>query len=477
MADGIEFSNGMVYDAHVPGIARFMYDPDPGNPVSEPKTVNLDDLIATVKKNAPLVPVHMVNRVRGGFNIDTHGCKVKVTAGAFIVYLKEDATTETFTVAAGDRSWHPSWPDDPAQREDTLFCIIVDLDHESHTAQLFVVSGDYIHDYIDGEFTKPVCIGAFYYSKSYTPAGIQGLHICNDDVLVDGHYIYDTEYASGYLTREGFFCGQVRGAMNIDSSNKSISVSDAFVYVSMSSGIYGLTAQSASWNKGGSLNYEGYYNVFAEVDIPGDNNRIRAVRMGAMYIPSGKIIDLGYFYYNGSSVTGISFKNDVYVDGAYIYGSGGGGVPEAPTDGRMYGRKNSGWAVVQQGPSIPAARLTATSNNIIDIRTNTAPRKLVLLNPNSYVSINNGAVYSLYDFSSSDWIIQEFSPVFFIYADVIDASHPDNRLVIANSSAAFLPVGTLYMLGTFMYSSDYGIKGLSINSALPMVNGVKWTDN
>jgi hypothetical protein len=271
--------------------------------------------------------VHMVNGMRGTFNINTADLQMELTADARLVYVKEDCTNEEFHIAPGNTVFAAA-----AGYDENLFYIIAERGREPGEATLHAFDAGML-DTNKHILVNPVCIGAFYINKNISMnGGIQGFHIRNGDVLVDGRYLPDQD-----LTKEGYFCAPVRHSMMIDSTDKEISITDAVVFTP--DGAYELPAQWDYWNKGGSLSYEGYYSVFAEVDIPGDNNnRIRAVRRGTIYIPAGKTILLGSFHYNGSSVTGISFKNDVYVDDAYIYGSGGGGVPEAPADGRMYGR-------------------------------------------------------------------------------------------------------------------------------------------
>jgi hypothetical protein len=89
--------------------------------------------------------------------------------------------------------------------------------------------------------------------------------------------------------------------------------------------------------------------------------------------------------------------NDVFVDGAYVYGSGGGGggggIADAPNDNFMYGRVNGAWAkTVMLSAFEQLARAVRWAVNLFD-------RTDIL--ENTYISVNDGGLQSSMDYTAS----------------------------------------------------------------------------
>lgn len=63
-------------------------------------------------------------------------------------------------------------------------------------------------------------------------------------------------------------------------------------------------------------------------------------------------------------------KSDLDFDAGWATGSGGGGVPEAPIDGNLYGRKDADWFVVPSGVGGSAVwgTITGTLSSQIDLQ-------------------------------------------------------------------------------------------------------------
>jgi hypothetical protein len=473
MADGVKFSSGMAYDANPAGHARLMYDPEPDDENVEPKCISLDDLIKKVPKSKGAF--YMCNTYRGSFNINTYDFLIELSYIASIIFLDEHGVEKMYAVPYGDTPWVSTESDYSGE-----YFIIADLDNDTKRATLWVGDRASLQDVT---FSNPILIGGFIYDPAIGSENLYGLSVCNDDVKVDGEYIYVNPIPKSLY--EATFIGPTRGAMNVDSAQKLITVASGSE-VLVNGKLYPVSQLSTSWRKGTYLQYDGKYIVYADI-TEGDPslNHIVAAMWGSLYMPIGDAYVIGSFVFDGTSVTGINFKNDVFVNGGYIY-VGGGGIPEAPDNGNTYGRKNKAWEpIVTQISGAKAYLLGFGGDNFLDIRVQDRTINLVRTNFAKFVLIDGeNRRYTLNNGQpAASWPWVEGGPfqydyIYRIYADIAGWQSSANRLALiqVGAESTYTPVGTLYVLGAFMLTSSAGVRGLVINSVTPLVDGVKWTE-
>jgi hypothetical protein len=446
MADGVKFSSGMAYDANPRGDARFMYDPEPGSGNSEPKCISLDDLIKKVPKSKGAF--YMSNDERGSFNINTYDFLIELSYIASIIFLDEHGVKKMYGVPDGDTPWVSTESNHAGE-----YLIIADLDDAAGSATLW--AGDWI-SLEDVTFSNPILIGVFGYNPS---RGLYGLSTCNDDVKVDGEYIYVNPIPKSLY--EATFIGPARGAMNINSAEKLLTVVSGSM-VMINGKLYPVSQLSTAWRKGSALDYDGTYIVYADImESDPSLNNIVAARWGSLYMPIGDAYVIGSFVFDGTAVTGINFKNDVFVDGEYIYDG----------KGRLSGK--SARLVGAGGDNF--LNISIVNKTIDLLRENFAKVVLVDGDDTQYILSYGSPV------ASWPWTGSGGTGVYLIYADVVAQLSPANRLVVATEYdlSTYTPNGKMYALGAFSYVNDYGgnrIVSLSINSVTPLVDGVKWTE-
>jgi hypothetical protein len=263
------------------------------------------------------LPVRMVNSVRGCFNISGSDRHLYIDADVYL-YVRIAAVREAFRIKPASVVWtRGSGPED-----DTYF-VLVDLERNEPDGDntIRVVSKSSSVMPIMG---KPVVVGAFHVKDG----NVQGLSFCSDDVKVNGRYIYDNPTALGVVGGATLVC-PVRGGMDIDTAGKVVTL-DGTASLLTDDGRFDIPSGSYAWNKGNALDYyESIYTVYAVVnkDNPSTNS-LAVVSLAALFIAPvapAKAYRVGAFYWTGSEVGGISFGNDVFVDGAYIYGGSSGG--------------------------------------------------------------------------------------------------------------------------------------------------------
>ena len=305
MANGIPYTSGMAYVQKPNKTARFAIDQG-GN---TPDCMSLQDLLNMVDDMAP---VFMVNGERKCFNINTSNHTIEITSP---VTLFTSGMSGVCTIPTGTTGWIGS-----AISNQGFYYIIADRNGSQATLRVLEEGAS---SSAWPTMNDPIIVGVFYYNgDDQANPTVQGLSISNDDVTVNGEYIYKSQPAP-VASGEMLFVGSSRGAMNIDSVGKTLKITSAGIVVGNSGSAYDITAQSNQWVKGTSIDFAGYYRVYADVGNTDVGNIIVPVRVGASYIAYGTLILIGGFYYDGTEVSGLSFKNDVYVDGNYIYGSAG----------------------------------------------------------------------------------------------------------------------------------------------------------
>jgi hypothetical protein len=275
--------------------------------------------------------VHMVNHTRGCMDINTPGRRLEITDE---VYVYADDAKRVLSIEPSVIDWITGeYPDN-----DTYY-VIVDGVESSPDSPVYVIGGNSDTDDWPG-MENPVYVGMFYVKEGE----VQGLSFCSDDVKVDGRYIYDNAVSLD-ISGNATFLGETRGDMNIDTVNKVVTLANSAVVIT-DSGRYTIPAGSYAWNKGNAAEYyENIYTVYADIAVD-DLKKLSVVAAGVSFIPMERAYRIGAFYWTGSVIGGINFENDVYVDGAYIYGSGGGsgsGISDAPSDNYLYARSNGAW--------------------------------------------------------------------------------------------------------------------------------------
>jgi hypothetical protein len=251
--------------------------------------------------------VHMVNHARGCVDINTLDRRLEITDE---VYVYADDAKRAFSIKPSMTDWITGeYPDN-----DTYYVVV---DGVSGDSPVYVIGGNSDADDWP-ELENPVYVGMFYVRDGE----MQGLSFCNDDVKVDGRYISDNA-ASLDISDNATFLGETRGDMNIDTVGKVVTLANSAVIIT-DGGRYTIPAGSYAWNKGNASEYyENIYTVYADIATDGPK-KLSIVAAGVSFIPMEKAYRIGAFYWTGSEVGGISFGNDVFVDGAYVYGSGGG---------------------------------------------------------------------------------------------------------------------------------------------------------
>lgn len=316
----MRFSSDMQHNEDPADDARLMIDIDG---ISEPQYTKLRDLFKKIPKTWNVTPVHMVNLKRGAFNINTVSARIELSYAAIIMYLNESGVDDIFNIAAGNVSWQAE-----SISKEGVFYIIADCNKNTKIATLSVVDAPNLHN---SDFGNPICIGAFYSNPARTPSGIQGLNICNDDVLVNGKYIYDIDGEIIIPNQQTLLVGEAKNAFKIKTSDKTFTI-DSRMYLTVWQPIpikrsgYEIAAMSGTWNIGSGANYEGNYLILADV-VEGnpDANTVYVIKSGANFIPRGVINFIGGFYYDGTSITGVTYPGDLMIDGSPIWGSSGGG--------------------------------------------------------------------------------------------------------------------------------------------------------
>jgi hypothetical protein len=86
-------------------------------------------------------------------------------------------------------------------------------------------------------------------------------------------------------------------------------------------------------------NFEGQLQAFEVIDV-GKYIMTTARRQEYVFPEGVTVYDLG---------EGVLYYGDGSTQGGLQIGSGGGGVPEAPVDGKQYGREDAGWTEVTGG--------------------------------------------------------------------------------------------------------------------------------
>jgi hypothetical protein len=285
--------------------------------------------------------MHAVNHTRGCININTADRKVEITDDIY-VYTR---VWRAFIIEPGDISWITGeFPDD-----DTYY-LVADVSGSEMEKPVYVIGGNADMDSWPPE-EGLVVVGMFFVQGGE----VQGLHFCNDDVKVNGEYIYDNPPDIN-ITGDATFLGNTRGAMNIDTVNKRITLAGAASVIANSKK-YTVPAGNYVWNKGNAVDYSSAstYTVYAVI-LYGSTPAVSLAVMSnsALFVPpaasAGVACRIGAFYWTGSEVGGINFGNDGFVDGNYLYDSGsgsgagsGGGIEEAPADGFLYARSNGTW--------------------------------------------------------------------------------------------------------------------------------------
>jgi hypothetical protein len=440
-------SSGMQYDANPAGTARFIYDPDPGSSNPEPRCISLDDLLKKVPKG--MGAFYMCNTYRGSFNINTYDFLIELSYAASIIF--SNGGGDIYRVSHGDTPWVSTEADHTGE-----YFIVADLNDDTKQATLWV--GDR-YSFPDATFSNPILIGGFIYDPGLESENLYGLSVCNGDVKVDGEYIYANPVPKTLY--EATFIGPVRGAMNVDSVNKLVTVaSGSEVFINGKP--CPVSQLSTAWRKGASLNYDGTYVVYADIsESEPEYNNITAVMYGSLYMPIGDAYVIGGFVFDGTSVTGINFKNDVFVDGAYIYGG----------EGRMSGKS----ARLIGGGGDNFLNISIVNKTIDLLRAGFAKSVYIDGDGTGYV-LSYGSPTA-----SWAWTGNGATGTYLIYADIVSQLSPANRLVVARTSdlLTYAPNGKLYALGAFSYINDSSgnrIVSLSINSVTPLVDGVKWTE-
>ncbi|MDR0575650.1 MAG: hypothetical protein LBG96_16785 [Tannerella sp.] len=337
MAEGTIYTAGMQYVSNPSKTARFAIDQGS----SKPDCMSLQDLL---KMNDSFI--RLINQTRKCFNLDVVNKRL-VLSDWVILAVGSGSGKAFYSIPSQTVNWVKG---DVVLSYQGYFFIVADA---AATPAIHVISQDVPWP----AMVNPVIVGVFYCSGER----IEGLSIFNDDVTVDGEYIYTAPPAA----TDVLFAGSTRGCMNINSANKTLVLnSDAKIIVKKSNSLvpasWSLESGNTSWYKGNALEYDGTYIVYADiVEADQSSNRVVAVRRGASYVPAGDLYIIGTFDYSGTAVTGINFKNDVYVNGSYIYGGGGGGLADAPSDGKTYGRKNAAWSeITSSGGSDGATEIT-----------------------------------------------------------------------------------------------------------------------
>lgn len=250
--------------------------------------------------------VHMVNSVRGCVNIRPALRRLDIT-DVCRLYRDEGASLQI-------------------NPESIAWTVGSDPDNDTY----YVLAGRegnnfYPSVYVIGEagagsrpaLKDPVVAGVFRVGDGK----VQGLSFCNDDVTVDGRYIYG-DPPGVKIIGAAMLLGDTRGDMNIDTAGRTVTLaSDAALITD--AGRYTVPAGSYAWNKGNAAGYaESLYTVYAEVPEGDAPCHLTVVSAQALFVPDGTAYRIGAFYWTGTAVGGVNFGNDVKVDGAYIYDSG-----------------------------------------------------------------------------------------------------------------------------------------------------------
>jgi hypothetical protein len=318
MANAIKFSNGMVYDANPSGNARFMFDPSPGSE-ADPRCIGLDDLLAKVPKSVD--GVYAVNRTRGCFDLSTRGKELILTDDITVMKVS-GGSVEARVVSATSVEW-PRY--EGLSPYHGLYYIIVDF-NDSVSGTIYVLND---HDSSWPAMANPVIIGSFFSDANEEERGvIQGLCINNDDVTVDGEYIYNKDIVPD---RQVVLAGSEKNALKLNTSDYTFSV-DAEMYLTLWQPspfwykTYTIPVSSGDWDKGNRLDYDGRYYIIAEIfDASLNIAPIIHVRTGyGTFSPGGTTYLIGGFNYDSvNGITGITYPGDLMVDGVAIWGGGG----------------------------------------------------------------------------------------------------------------------------------------------------------
>jgi hypothetical protein len=337
MVDGIKFSNGMAYNANPSGSARFPFDPSPGGE-ADPQCISLDDLLSKVPKSVN--SVYVVNSTRGCFDLSTRDKELTLSDDITVARIKGGAVDARVVLATS-----VEWP-----RYEGLspyhghYFIVVDFDGSEFGT---------IHVLSDSQWptlTDPVVIGSFFSDANGEERGvIQGLSVSNDDVTVDGVYIYNNGIVPD---RQAVLVGSEKNALKLDTSDHTFSV-DAEMYLTLWqpspfwSKVHTVPVSSGTWNKGNQAYYDGQYYIIVEVfDASLHIDPIIHVRVDyGTFSPGGTTYLIGSFIYDSTKgITGITYPGDLMIDGVSIWGGSGGTVTDVPNDGLIYGRSDDNWS-------------------------------------------------------------------------------------------------------------------------------------
>jgi hypothetical protein len=267
-------------------------------------------------KSLRSMPAYMVNDVRGC--VDLHMLERTLYFTGPVALFVRDSTgvMRSFTLSQSDVPWIRG--DGP---ESDMYFVYVDMMNQSPPGgnPVYVVSKN---STVMPAMENPIIVGVF----SVFGGKIQGISFCNDDVKVDGRYIYDNPIRG--FSEATLVC-RVRGGMNIDTAGKVITLGhDAHVFTD--DGWFVIPWGSYAWRASDTVNYQGTYVVYAVMnkDDPSKNSLAIILSVLPFVAPEASVAyRVGAFVWTEDGVEGISFANDVKVDGAYIYGGSGGGLP------------------------------------------------------------------------------------------------------------------------------------------------------
>jgi hypothetical protein len=299
----------MQYTDNPPQSARVMIDVDG---VSPPKSTSISDILNGAQKSTDTRSILLINSVRGGFNIDSYNKVIEVTGSMELLI-----DSERYTIGGGEAEWIYG-----ASVQDT-YLIIVDVEALVQP-RLFCIA-------LNASFPpliKPYIVGAFIFSG----VSVQGVSIYNNDVKVNSEYIYGGAGSGDASPFQMGVVGEADTAIALDSAGKTLTVSEyTTITIWRTNPVlrtrYDIPPQSATWEKGNSLEYDGQYNIIADVDESNyQNSTLKAIRVGANFIASGKTFLIGGFFYDGEKIIGVSTLTNLLVDGSPVWGGSGGAL-------------------------------------------------------------------------------------------------------------------------------------------------------
>ena len=229
---------------------------------------------------------------------------------------------------------------------DGLYYVYIDA--TKSPSPITVIHMNHAKAELPDNISSPRLLGSFIYEAGK----ITGIAMYTNDVKVDGQYIFDAGSDSS-LASEAIWVSEVRGGMNIRTASNDINIAVGSILVGGK--YYDIPAHVVQWEKGNQYDYtNATYFVLLHLDkTTPANSRFICISRAVLYVKPANLesIPIGAFDYGtGTTINGFSFRNDIFINGASPYGSGsGGGIPEAPTDGQYYARRNEGWAVAPSG--------------------------------------------------------------------------------------------------------------------------------